>query len=68
MNVPVKLLRLPQVLEVTGLKRSTIYAKMDRNEFPKAIQIGLRAVAWPEDEIFAWQESRRARRRHEAVR
>lgn len=50
-----RLLRLPNVLERTGLSRSTLYADPS---FPKAVKVGQRAVAWPEDEIDAWIEAR----------
>ena len=53
-----KLLRLPDVKEITGLSTSTIYAKMSRGEFPKPIKLGARAVAWKVTEIHDWIESR----------
>ncbi|HMM07884.1 MAG TPA: AlpA family transcriptional regulator [Paracoccus solventivorans] len=51
-------LRCPQVRELTGLGRSTIYDKMKRNEFPHPRKLGARAVAWPESAIRSWLESR----------
>lgn len=50
-----KLIRLPAVKEITGLSRSTIYADAS---FPKQVKIGERAVAWVEDEVRIWIESR----------
>ena len=50
-----RLLRLPNVLERTGLSRSTLYADAT---FPKAVKVGQRAVAWPENEVDAWIEAR----------
>lgn len=50
-----RLLRLPEVLNRTGLSRSTLYA--DPN-FPKSVKVGDRAVAWAEDEINAWIETK----------
>lgn len=52
------ILRLPEVMKKTGLSRSTIYAYIDRGEFPKPIKIGLRAVGWHEHEINQWIEAR----------
>ena len=46
-----KLLRLPAVMERTGLSRSAIHALMKRGLFPRSVRIGARAVAWVEDEI-----------------
>jgi prophage regulatory protein len=55
----VRLLRLQQVKEATGLSRSSIYADPD---FPKPVKIGARAVAWCESEIFEWISDRIASR------
>lgn len=50
-----KIYRLPDVIDMTGLSRSSIYLRVSTNEFPKPIKIGRRAVGWPEDSIIAWQ-------------
>ncbi|WP_170611096.1 AlpA family phage regulatory protein [Ruegeria arenilitoris] len=56
--------RRPMVEEMTGLSRSSIYAKMDpRNpnydpDFPRPVRLGKRAVAWRETEIVNWMETR----------
>lgn len=50
-----KIYRLPDVMNMTGLSRSSIYLRVSTNEFPKPIKIGRRAVGWPEDSIIAWQ-------------
>jgi len=47
--------RLPEVMKMTGLSRSSIYLRISTNEFPKPVKIGRRAVGWPEDAIIAWQ-------------
>ena len=51
-----KLLRLPEVLEKTGLSRTRLYAAMAAGTFPKPAKLGpaARAVAWPEAEIDSW--------------
>ena len=49
-----KILRLPEVLEKTGLKRSTVYLKMNAGEFPKQISLGSRSVGWVSDAIDNW--------------
>ena len=51
-------LRLPQVIQRCGFSRSAIYKLVARNKFPKPINIGVRAVAWPEDEIEQWLSER----------
>lgn len=49
-----RLLRLPQVMNKTGLKRSQIYTYMGKGDFPKSIKIGPSSVAWLESEIDEW--------------
>jgi prophage regulatory protein len=48
------ILRLPSVISVTGLSRSTIYQKIKTNDFPKPINLGPRAVGWLQSEIDDW--------------
>lgn len=50
-----KMYRLPEVMDMTGLSRSSIYLRVSTNEFPKPVKLGRRAVGWPEDSIIAWQ-------------
>lgn len=52
------LLRLPQVITRTGLKRSSIYNAMEAGTFPKQIPLGERAVAWNSDSIDQWINDR----------
>ena len=49
-----RLLRLPDVLKITGLKKSTIYEGAKNGTFPKPLRVGLRAVAWRQDELQQW--------------
>ena len=58
-----KFLRLPEVRARTGLSRSTIYALIGRDEFPRHVPLGLRCVGWLESEIDAWIANRVAHRR-----
>lgn len=51
-------LRRPQVIARTGLKRSAIYEQMAAGTFPKCIKLGPRAVGWIESEIDDWIQSR----------
>jgi len=48
------ILRLPAVIERTGLSRSTIYLMISRGDFPGSISLGDRAVGWVEEEIENW--------------
>ena len=52
--------RRNSVQNITGLSRSMIYEMMDRDEFPRPIRIGRRAVAWRESDLLKWQAQREA--------
>jgi len=60
---PPSILRRKQVELRTGLSRSTIYARIQSNQFPKPIRLGARAVGWLEAEIDEWLERQVARTR-----
>jgi len=49
-----KMLRRPSVESITGLSRSSIYAKMADGTFPKPIKLGERSVAWLESDVQGW--------------
>ncbi|WP_089686851.1 helix-turn-helix transcriptional regulator [Billgrantia gudaonensis] len=53
-----QLIRKKAVLEKTALSNTSLYRLIAKGEFPKPIQLGTRAVAWVEDEIEEWIESR----------
>ena len=53
-NLQHKLLRLPQVKTITGLSKSTIYARISEGTFPKQIPLGARLVVWVESDIQQW--------------
>lgn len=53
-----KIWRLPEVLNQTGLSRSTIYELIGRGEFPRQINLGPRAVGWVAEEVLAWIDSK----------
>jgi prophage regulatory protein len=53
-----RLLRLPEVMEITGLRRDTIYRHIREGRFPRQRRISQRASGWREDEVRAWVDSR----------
>ena len=58
-----KFLRLPAVMELTGLGRSTIYEKIKEGTFPRPVHpTGQKASAWLESEIVELQQRRIAER------
>lgn len=58
-----KIMRLPEVLAVTGLKRSSIYAFIKKSNFPSPVPLGEKAVGWLESEILDWINQRAAKRK-----
>jgi len=58
---PQPLLRLPAVLQITGLSRSTIYKLMSEGDFPAARKLTRRSVAWISADVAQWIDSRRVR-------
>ena len=52
------LIRLREVMKITGFSRSQIYKLINIGEFPKQIQISPGSVAWLESELEDWMEER----------
>lgn len=53
-----KLIRLPEVESRCGLKKSAIYARVKRGQFPAPIKLGGGpSIAFVSDEVDAWIES-----------
>ena len=57
-RLPVKFLRFATVRERTGLSRSTIWRLERRGDFPKHRRISANAVAWVEEEVAHWIQSK----------
>jgi predicted DNA-binding transcriptional regulator AlpA len=65
--------RIRQVIDATGLSRTTIYRKIAEGSFPPQIKLGDRAVGWKDSDVYAWMDqrerlSRDCRLRSERVR
>ena len=50
-----RIIRIPEVLERVGLKKTTVYQKIQDGTFPKQLKLG-RTSGWLESEIDAWIE------------
>lgn len=57
-----RFLRLPEVMHLCGLSRSTIYDLISRSEFPQQVSLGGKNVAWVHSEVSAWMADCIARR------
>lgn len=56
-----RLIRLPEVISITGCKRTKIYQLERAGKFPKRISLGA-TTAWSEREVRAWVQLRIAAR------
>lgn len=48
------LIRLPEVIDMTGMAKSTIYAKLKDGDFPRPLKISHRHVAWDKQDVISW--------------
>ena len=55
-----KIIRLPQVMEMTGLKKSSIYnmVKDKSSNFPPIIKIGIRSSGWSWLAVQKWVDDK----------
>ncbi|MBK2024772.1 helix-turn-helix transcriptional regulator [Francisella philomiragia] len=53
-----KILRLNQVVEITGTSKTTIYRWINANQFPKPINLSSSSVGWLEADINDWIQSK----------
>ena len=49
-----RIMRIREVIECTGLGSSSIYNFIAEGAFPKPIPLGARAVGWLESEVNDW--------------
>jgi len=53
-----QIIRLKEVIMRTGISRSSVYAYMKDNRFPKSVKLGKHASGWVAEEIDNWIEER----------
>ena len=49
-----RILRLPEVVSLTGLSKSGVYQAIQDNNFPKPLKLGKRASGWLQSEVSGW--------------
>ena len=49
-----RLIKLKEVLHITGLSRSTVYRFMSAGGFTMKVDLGGNSVAWVESEVEEW--------------
>ena len=53
-----RIIRLKEVVKMTGLGRSTVYKYITEGTFPKPVSLGDRCVGWLESEVLGWITSK----------
>ena len=53
----VRILRLPEVMRLTGLSKGTIHRRYRDGTFPRPLRLGPQSIGWPRAEILEWLES-----------
>lgn len=53
-ETPGRILRLPAVMDRTGLRTTAIYAHIKAGTFPRPVKLGPKASGWLESEVNAW--------------
>ena len=56
------MIRLPAVLQATGLNKTRLYSLQRCGRFPRGVKISERAVAWPVADVQAWIAAKIAER------
>ncbi len=54
MKKDIRVIPLPEVVEITTISRSTLFRMVEKGSFPAPRQIGERRVGWLSDEVQAW--------------
>ncbi len=52
-----RFIRLPEVMQMTGISKTTVYEYIRRGAFPKPYRPTVRISAWKLSEIKAWLDS-----------
>lgn len=51
-----RLIPIDAVIQIAGIGKTMIYAKMRKGEFPKSCKPGGAATRWSENEVKAWRD------------
>lgn len=57
-----KVIRISQVVNMTGVGRSTLYRWISEGQFPQQVNLGPASVGWLEQEVLAWIAERMCQR------
>ncbi len=51
---PNRLMRLKEVMHISGLSRASIYSFMEDGTFPQSVSLGARAIGWRYQDLQNW--------------
>ena len=52
-----RIVRLPEVMQLTGLSKATIHRRYRDGTFPRPLRLGPQSIGWWRMEILEWLES-----------
>ena len=52
-----RILRLGEVMRLTGLSKTTIYRRYRDGTFPRPLKLGPQSIGWRRREILEWLDS-----------
>ena len=56
-----RIMRIPEVVKITGLSKATIWRRVKSGDFPAPLRLGnlnSRSIGWREGEVEKWIDSR----------
>jgi prophage regulatory protein len=57
-----RILRIQEVSNITGLSQSSIYKQIRLGEFPPSVKITKRASGWDAEAVYAWVSAKLGRK------
>jgi prophage regulatory protein len=57
-NEDVRIIRIRDVIALTGLSRSAIYAAVKAGTFPRQVKLSARSAGWVRGEVVGWLKER----------
>ena len=62
-----RLVKREEVLSLCAISKSNLYKMIEREEFPRPVRIGPRAVAWRQSDVTTWLKDRPPTSRDDGV-
>jgi len=57
-HAALKVIRILDVCNIVGLKRSGVYRLVQIGTFPRPVKLSIKATGWIESEVYAWLNAR----------